>query len=127
MYITSTANIIVLYLLLLQLDSTPLIQPKTALRPLNININSTVEPVVASPKSVTPLTPNDPLNSFSPLQSNHADSENIDPFSPNSDSPSNFTEPRKPSSIRKPQKRIRSPTLDGDYSPGMLYLSFQTS
>lgn len=31
-----------------------------------------------------------------------------------------FVEPRKPSSIRKPQKRIRSPTLDGEFSPGKI-------
>ncbi|XP_017777583.1 PREDICTED: maternal embryonic leucine zipper kinase-like [Nicrophorus vespilloides] len=32
-------------------------------------------------------------------------------------SPDNFLEPRKPGSIRKPQKRIRSPNLNGDCSP----------
>lgn len=34
-------------------------------------------------------------------------------FSPTS----NFIEPKKPTNIRKPQKRIRSPNLDGDCSP----------
>lgn len=36
-------------------------------------------------------------------------------LSPNED---NFLEPRRPSSIRKPQKRIRSPNLEGECSPG---------
>lgn len=34
----------------------------------------------------------------------------------------NFLEPRKPSSIRKPLKRIRSPTLDNDCSPSKLFI-----
>lgn len=92
---------------------------------MNLNIKNTFEQAVtSSPKDNTPLTPSLPKSPFTPktpLNTPQFDSENVDPFSPNIDSPNNFTEPRKPTSIRKPQKRIRSPTLDGEYSPGMLY------
>lgn len=46
--------------------------------------------------------------------------ENVEVLTPKatSMSPDNFLEPRKPSSIRKPMKRIRSPTFEADSSPG---------
>lgn len=106
----------------MQVDATPLPKTKTALRPLNLNINTLEQAIMSSPKDIIPLTLNLQKNQFTPktpLNTSQFDVENVDPFSPNIDSPNNFTEPRKPSSIRKPLKRIRSPNLDGECSPGM--------
>lgn len=103
------------------MDITPLRKAKPALKLQNLNVNTTDPSTTASP--FTSALPKSPVTPKTPSNVHKFDLENIDPFSPNTEqfsSPSNFVEPRKPSSIRKPQKRIRSPNLDGDCSPGML-------
>lgn len=88
---------------------------KPRLKPLNMNTVDVNLPAVKRSDPATPKTPCTPLSANSVF-----DYENRNPLSPNLSSPcGNFVEPRRPSSIRKPQKRIRSPNLDGECSPGM--------
>lgn len=43
----------------------------------------------------------------------------------NVDSPGLFVEPTKPAALRKPQKRVRSPTLGEESSPGMVFACYR--
>lgn len=88
-----------------------------ALKPLNTNNNKEVKTPVAiktfykQEKIISaPLYHVTPVKGVENLKTSPADHI----FSPNS----NFLEPRKPAVIRKPLKRIRSPTLESDCSPG---------
>lgn len=106
----------------MQLDVTPIRKTKPAFKPLDININTLKQTVTASPKDATPSTPDfskSPITPRTPYTPKF-DLENVDPFSPITSS-NLSTEPRKQSNIRKPQKRIRSPILNSEPSPGMLH------
>lgn len=103
--------------MLLQVDTPIRRRPKPRLKPLDINRTDINNLPCKGSDSSTPKTP------CTPLSAPAFDMENRDPFSPKIEQFSspcgNFVEPRRPSSIRKPQKRIRSPNLDGECSPGM--------
>lgn len=97
---------------------------KPALKTLNLNIKP--EDNVGSSLQAAQLNLKLQQSPFTPKTPSNTEQfgfENVDPHSPGSNllstPTSNFVEPRKPSSIRKPQKRIRSPNLDGECSPGM--------
>lgn len=81
------------------------------LKPVDINIPKTLyfpNPGLNIELKVTPKKSE--LDKF--------DNLNLTPKLSNLLSPNdNFVEPRRPSSIRKPQKRIRSPNMDGECSP----------
>lgn len=88
------------------------------MKPLNIpkqdNSNGKI-----TPESLTPVTPIFVVTPTGPNKKG-AHTPKLNQVS----SPVNgFVEPQRPSSIRKPQKRIRSPTLDTD-SPGKWLSSF---
>lgn len=94
------------------------------MKPLNLNfVDVPNYDTAAGCKTPSNLRP--PLSADAVMKS---DVENINPFSPQMPEPatpvSDFVEPRRPSSIRKPQKRIRSPNLDGDCSPSKWILIF---
>lgn len=88
---------------------------KPQLKPLNMNLQELQN--IASPKTLTPNTPATPSTPLTNGVTKY-NLENVDPSAFNSPM-DNFVEPKRPSSIRKPQKRIRSPNWDTDYSPGM--------